>query len=206
MRSEIMIIVGITGNSGCGKSTVCDYLKNMGAYVIDADKLARDITEPYGLAYNDIISEFGEEILTDKGFIDRKKLAALIFSSKEKQLKLQDITHGHILKAMLNEAHSIGEKVKNAVVIFDAPLLFESGLNKKCDWVWVVDSDYENKIARIMNRDSLTETEAKRRLNSQTDPEILKKKADGVIMNNGTEAELYRKTEIMFKEIILTAL
>ncbi|MDR2898858.1 MAG: dephospho-CoA kinase [Clostridiales bacterium] len=201
-----MIIVGITGNSGCGKSTVCDYLKNMGAYVIDADKLARDITEPYGLAYNDIISEFGEEILTDKGFIDRKKLAALIFSSKEKQLKLQDITHGHILKAMLNEAHSIGEKVKNAVVIFDAPLLFESGLNKKCDWVWVVDSDYENKIARIMNRDSLTETEAKRRLNSQTDPEILKKKADGVIMNNGTEAELYRKTEIMFKEIILTAL
>ncbi len=177
-------IIGLTGNSGSGKSTVADILKNEGGYIIDADKIAHENMKLKGCAYSEIISYFGNDILDSDKNIDRKKLGNIVFNNKNKLNKLNEITHKYIIEKIENEIKKNVDSKEYKFVVIDAPLLIETGLNNKVDSVWVVYADFEKRVKRIMIRDNITEEEVKRRFENQLDFEKQKVYADEIILNN----------------------
>ena len=184
-----MRVVGLTGGIGSGKSTVSGILAKLGAKIIDADLVSREIMEKGKEAYNEIVDCFGKEILDKEGNIDRKKLGSIVFSDKEKLKRLNEITHPKIIdkiKKMIEE-----EKDKNKVIVIDAALLIETGLYKLVDEVWLVVVDIDTQIKRVMERDGFSCEEALKRIKSQMPLEEKIKYADFII-NNSKDL---RKTE-----------
>ena len=174
------MIIGVTGPSGAGKSTVTEYLsKNYGYFIIDADKIAREITSKGSKALDEISEEFGKSYITDDGVLDRKKLGTLVFSSKEKLDKLNRITHKYII----DNIKILAKNNKNAVI--DAPLLFETGLEILCDKLILVLCDEKVRIERIMKRDSISYEDAQKRIRSQNNYEDFISKCHIVINNVG---------------------
>jgi dephospho-CoA kinase len=183
------MIIGLTGNSGCGKSRVADIMRDeYGAFVIDADKVGHEVLLRNGKAYAETVAEFGEGILNADGEIDRRKLGGLIFGDESQRGRLMEITHKYIVEEMLNRL----ETARGAYpyVVMDAPLLVEAGLHEKSDAVWLVWAPPEQRLARIIARDRLTEAEAGKRIGSQTGYDELKKYADAVIDNSKGLEEL----------------
>jgi dephospho-CoA kinase len=185
-----MIIIGITGNTGAGKTTVSTIIKNnTNALVIDADELAKSLMEPGKKYYNDVVELFGEEIVLSKpakhkGKINRAKLAKKIFNDDEKRLALNKLTYKHLGKEI---KQIILENKNQEIIVLDVPLLFESGFNKICNYVIVVSADEEAKIDRVKQRDKIHPDQIRKRLSTQKEEEELKQKADFVIKNtNGT--------------------
>ena len=182
-----MIILGITGNSGAGKSTVSTIIKNnTGAFIIDADKILKDMKAPGNDYYNDIVRLFGEDILIknserNKGKIDNKKLSKIIFNDIEKRGELNKLTFKYV-----------GEKTKELIlenkdkdfIILDFPLLYEGNFDKICNYVIGVIADQETKISRIKQRDKVSKEQCETRINSQLDEEKLKQMADFIIDNS----------------------
>ncbi len=184
-------ILGVTGGSGCGKSAFCRELSRLGAYVIDADIVARQIVEKGMPALAEIKTEFGEEYLNSDGTLNRKKLGELVFSSPLKLEKLNKITHKYITE-------EINKKLKEkngGLRIIDAALLFESGLDKICDRTVCVLASRDVRAERIMVRDAISQTAAYSRIEAQQNDEFYKKRADDVIENDGAEAELIAKAQ-----------
>ncbi|MEQ2129838.1 dephospho-CoA kinase [Caldanaerobacter subterraneus KAk] len=184
-----MRVVGLTGGIGSGKSTVSGILAKLGAKIIDADLVSREIMEKGKEAYNEIVDCFGKEILDKEGNIDRKKLGSIVFSDKEKLKRLNEITHPKIIdkiKKMIEE-----EKDKDKVIVIDAALLIETGLYKLVDEVWLVVVDIDTQIRRVMERDGFSCEEALKRIKSQMPLEEKIKYADFII-NNSKDL---RKTE-----------
>ncbi|MDI3518628.1 MAG: dephospho-CoA kinase [Caldanaerobacter sp.] len=184
-----MRVVGLTGGIGSGKSTVSGILAKLGAKIIDADLVSREIMEKGKEAYNEIVDCFGKEILDKEGNIDRKKLGSIVFSDKEKLKRLNEITHPKIIdkiKKMIEE-----EKDKDKVIVIDAALLIETGLYKLVDEVWLVVVDIDTQIKRVMERDGFSYEEALKRIKSQMPLEEKIKYADFII-NNSKDL---RKTE-----------
>lgn len=175
-----MIVLGITGGSGAGKTTAADTLKKEGAYIIDCDKISREITEKDTRAYDEIVSFFGKDILTELGEINRKALGSIVFNDREKLKKLEEITHAAIIAETKNRLKAAKAENKPLVVI-DAPLLTETGLNRLCDKIWLFDADYNTRLSRIAKRDGLSLEAAKSRLRSQTAIDALKPFADEII-------------------------
>ncbi len=158
-----MRVIGITGGSGSGKTSVCTALKAMGYTIIDADKVAREIVEPGQPALEKLVDAFGKEILLADGTLNRKVLAKLAFSETEKLAVLNKVTHQYITE-------TIQERIKCCVTencVIDAPLLYESGLNALCDVIVGITARRDVRFERIQNRDSLTDAEANRRLDAQ---------------------------------------
>jgi dephospho-CoA kinase len=181
-----MIIIGLTGSTGSGKSIVAKCLQEYNMLVIDSDKIAHEIIKKGKPAYNELITIFGQAILEDDLEIDRKKLGKIVFSDKEKLDKLTKCTHKHIIIEIKNiiNSNKYNEAIKGLVI--DAPLLVEAGLHKIVDEVWVVYSEVDMRLARIMNRDHITREQAYNRINSQMKWEELSKYADVIIVNNST--------------------
>lgn len=195
-----MKIIGLTGNSGSGKSTVSEILKKYSCYIIDADKIAHNVMKPKNCAYIDIVDVFGKEILLDNEAIDRKKLGEIVFNDKNSLKKLNEITHKHILKSIQDKINIINSSPQEyKCIIIDAPLLIESGLYKNTDEVWIVYADTKKRIERIKKRDSIDENKIIQRFNNQIDFENLKKYADIVIENNFDDTE---DLEIYLKNIL----
>lgn len=152
LGSPSSIVLGITGGTGSGKSTVCECLKKLGAEIIDADKIARSIVLPGSPVLKSLAESFGGDILLPDGTLDRKALAGKAFSSEENTRLLNSLTHPEIIKEC-NE--KIAEKrSKCSFIVVDAPLLFVSGLDKLCDVTARVDAPAEMRLERIMQRDS----------------------------------------------------
>lgn len=189
-----MKIIGITGGSGTGKSTVAKYLAEMGGYVIDADKIARLVIKKDESAYNETVEHFGSEILSVDGEIDRKKLGNIVFNDQNSLETLNAITHKYILNYINKEISRITENPDTfQFIVIDAPLLIQTGLNMICDSVWVVDSDYGVRVQRVMNRDNISENDTKARFSSQMDFEEARLYADVVIKNNfDNERDFYQ--------------
>jgi len=180
-----MIVIGLTGNSGSGKSVVSNIIKKNNAYIIDADKIAHNIMKKGQSAYNEIVREFGNEILYKDKKINRKALASIVFNNREKLIKLNKITHKYILKAIIKKISSIKRKHKSfSYIVIDAPLLIETGLNKKCNVIWIVNADIEKRIERVIKRDNISREKAIERFKNQTPFEELKKFTDVIIENN----------------------
>lgn len=173
-------VIGVTGTIGTGKSTVLRILEESGAEVIDADRVAHEVMEPGGPAYQAVVEAFGPEILDPDGRVNRRKLGELVFNDRESLARLEQIVHPVVFE-------TIKKRVANTsrpVVVIEAIKLLEAGLSVTiCDEVWVVVADPEVQLARLRER-GVGEAEARRRLAMQTPQAQLVERADVVIDNN----------------------
>lgn len=197
-----MRIVGLTGGIGSGKSTVTDYLISKGFHVLDADKIAREIVMPGSDMLIELSSVFGKEILQEDGSLDRKKLGMMVFSDAEKKETLDRLMHTRILEMIHERILEFREESAHSKVIFiDAALLFETGLSKSTDEIWVIDADDETRIRRIMARDGLQREEILKRIESQMTREEKNSRADVILDNSGEPEALYRQIDELLKRI-----
>jgi dephospho-CoA kinase len=156
-------IIGLTGGSGSGKSTVAAALRSVGALVVDCDKIAHENMAVGGIAYPEIAECFGSEILAPNGEIDRKRLGGIVFNDRAMLERLNAITHRHIIAVVKAAVAS----AKCELVVIDAPLLYQTGLDKLCDEVWVTDAPLDIRLDRIAERDGITREAAMARIKNQ---------------------------------------
>lgn len=183
-----MKILGLCGQSGAGKTTALEALVTLGAVVCDCDKLSRQVMDVGTECTKEVIEVFGEKIAKD-GKIDRRALGELVFFDKCKLEKLTEITHRYIkaeVYHLIDEARRNGERL----FVIDAPLLFESELDKDCDLTLAIVAERKKRLERIMKRDGIDVALAEKRLQSQLDEKELYKRVDEVIVNEGTKEEL----------------
>ena len=177
------MLIGLTGGIASGKSLVAGELKRLGAYLIDADEIAREVVKRGLPAYSEIVKEFGEKILNPDKTINRKELGRIVFSNSELRKRLEQITHPRIRKKIEAEISAIKAKNPKAVIVVDAALLIEGGLYKKMDKVIVVCADEKTQIKRLTERDGLAIEDAKNRIASQMPLKEKRRYADFVIEN-----------------------
>ena len=174
-----MRIIGITGNSGSGKSTVSKMIsENYEAKIIDADKIAKDMTMNNGEYLQAIKQTFGEDVIKDNT-LDRKKLADIVFSNKTEKEKLDSLTFEYVVRRIKEEIKKAQIKSDIKYIVLDVPLLFESKINEVCNYTIGVTAPKIEKIKRICKRDKLSEEKALQRLNSQPDDEFFIQKEQG---------------------------
>lgn len=176
-----MKVIGITGGTGAGKSSLCEELKRCGAKIIDCDVIARRVVEKGEPALAEIKKAFGEEVLTDDGELDRKKMGAIVFSQPQKLECLNSITHKHIFAEMERQ---MSESTEN-IVVLDVPLLFQSDFPFNCDLTVAVVADREERISRIMSRDGIDRKTAEARMANQLTDEEYARLADVCFVNDG---------------------
>ncbi len=181
-------IVGLTGGIGSGKSTVSGFAREMGVPVIDADILAREVLEPEGEAFGEVVDEFGEGILDDTGRLDRAALASVVFSDPAARLRLEELTHPHIVARMRRRVEELSAQGEN-LVILDVPLLYEAGLEEMCDEVWVVFAPESQRIERLELRDGAGMEDIRRRMDAQIPLCDKVERADVVVDNSGSPGE-----------------
>jgi dephospho-CoA kinase len=162
-----MILVGLTGGVATGKSTVAKMFKQCGAVVIDADELAREVVRPGKPAWRAIVNTFGKTVLTADRTIDRQALGAIVFGNRTKLRILERIIHPRVAREQARLTQQAARNDPKAVVIYDVPLLFEVGIDKRVDTIIVVTADRETQIARLKKRNGLSRAEAIRRISSQ---------------------------------------
>jgi dephospho-CoA kinase len=182
------MIIGLTGGIASGKTTVSNILKELGAIIIDADKIAHEVLNKGEKGWKRVVKHFGNRILTDNGEIDRSYLGKIVFSNKDELRLLESITHPLIIEEIKNEIDR-GRKT-GKILVLDAPLLYETGLDRLVDQVWVVYVSKDIQLSRLKRRNGLNKKEAELRIDSQLS---LKKKiemADIVIDNNLSKKEL----------------
>ncbi len=191
------MIAGLTGGIASGKSTVSSIFRSFGVEIADADITAKKISER-----EDVIQEigkiFGKDVLSAEGQIDRVKLKEVVFSDKNKLIQLNNIIHPKVME----EFKKIKENTpKNDIIIFDIPLLFEAGMDKMCDTVILVYADREMQIERIKARDGVSRELAEKIIDAQMSLEDKKEKSDIHIENNGTQEELKKKVEDIYRKL-----
>jgi dephospho-CoA kinase len=201
-----MLIVGLTGGVASGKTVVSQILREEGAYLINADQIARNLVRPHSPAWKELRRVFGDGILDEDGSIHRKKLAAKVFSDPEQRNLLNQILHPRIKEEIEREVKEIGEKDPDGIVVIDAALLVELGDYREMDRLIVVASTKMQQIERLAKRDGLEEEEAQRILCSQMPVEEKLKVADFVIRNDGSLEETKRKAREIFQELKSIAL
>lgn len=182
-------VVGLTGPTGAGKSTVAGIFAGHGIKVIDADRAARDITAPGCYALAELSRAFGSDIIKNDGTLDRRLLASRAFTDEKKHRLLNDITHPFITMSIRRAVKSLSDAGERIAVI-DAPLLFESGIDIICDKTVAVVADSGVRLSRIIERDALEESAAAQRMSVQNSADYYKDLADIIIENNGSLSEL----------------
>lgn len=194
-----MIIIGLTGNIGCGKSSLSTIFIQEGIDIVDADIVARQIFEDKELL-NQVFDTFGSTIKNEDNTLNRKALANIVFNDDKELVKLNNLTHPAIRKKILNEIENLRIQNKK-VVILDAALLIESDYLNHIDKLVLVKCDEKVQIERIKNRDNCTEEEAISRIKSQMSQSEKEKYADYIIDNTGTFDELKEKASILINYI-----
>jgi dephospho-CoA kinase len=184
-----MKIIGLTGGIASGKSTVSKTLKELGAYIIDADETAHSVIEPHRPAWTDIVAAFGADILNPDETINRDKIGQIVFRDHEQLIRLNHITHPRIMESFKDDFQKIKAANPKAVVVLEVPLLYETFMERMCDEVWVVWVDHETQVKRLMERNHYSQEEAERRINSQIPLDEKAHRADVVINNQGSIME-----------------
>lgn len=191
------MIIGLTGGIATGKSEASKIFKKLGCYVIDADKISKQLTSKGSDVLKKIVESFGTDILTKKGSLNRKKLGCLIFNNKGAKLQLERILHVYIIKK-INEI--VAKKYKDFDIIIDAPLLFEVGLDRICDKVVVIYATHSLQLKRFMKRDKLTKMEAEQRISVQMPIEEKMMLATIVIDNSFTFKDLNKNIKQVYSK------
>lgn len=200
-----MLKVGLTGGIASGKSTVAEAFARLGAKVLDADKVAREVVLPGQPAWRKLQQAFGPEFFLPDGEVNRSKLRRLVFADPEERSKLNAIVHPEVMKEINCRFEQLTTSAPDAVVVVDVPLLLEVGVAHRFDRVIVVYVTKSIQIERLRQRDGLSLEEARRALSTQM---VLNKKveqADYVIDNSGTRAETQAQVEEVWAELIKLA-
>ena len=192
--------IGLTGGIAAGKSMVSELLAKLGAWILDADAISREVVEPGTEGLKAVAAEFGEKVLLPDGTLDRRALGAEVFGDPQKLERLNGILHPIIKAEMLRRAAEIEEQHPEDIVIFDVPLLIESGWQDVADEVWLVSAPVEQRIRRIAMRDGLDEKQAMERISAQMTDEQKAKYADVIINNGGSIQELEERVTKLYAE------
>ncbi len=184
-----MLVIGLTGSIGTGKSEAARQLEVLGASVISADQVGHEAYTPHTEAWEQVVAAFGEEILREDGEIDRHKLGDLVFADTAQLDKLNEIMHPRLARMVANKIETLRAQGVDVVVV-EAALLFEAGWDSLVEEVWVTDSPEEMVIERLKKRNGLSEEEARKRISSQMDRSKRLEKADAIIDNSGDMAGL----------------
>jgi dephospho-CoA kinase len=191
------MVIGVTGGSGSGKSFFCKEAKKLGFHIIDADGIGHKVLLRGNPAYDEVVGFFGKEILSENDEINRKRLGEIVFSSKDKLQKLNSITHFRISEKI----DEIIQENKDKNILIDAALLFESGMDAKCDKVIAILAPKDVRIKRIMERDGLIYEKALKRINSQSSDEFYRLRADFVLQNDGRPESFARQAVALLEEV-----
>lgn len=199
-----MKVIALTGGIGSGKSRVARLLGELGAAVISADEIAREVTAPGTPAHRAVVEAFGPEVLLADGSLDRRALAARVFADEEARRRLEAITHPEIRREMARrlEALRSGSPPPPAAVL-EIPLLFETGRQHEFDEVWVVWAPREARISRVMARDGVRREDVEARMRAQLPLEEKVKLADVVIDNGGGWEETVRQVRDAWRRRVL---
>ena len=189
-------VAALTGRSGSGKSYASEYLRAKGIPSVDGDVVAREVVRPGEKCLQELVREFGSQILQADGTLNRHLLGDICFSDRRKKEKLDAITHPHIIERTTEYFARLKEAGYRYCLV-EAAAVVESGLYFVCDRLIMITSDRESQIARIIERDGLTEKQAKTRLDAQIREEELRNLCDLVIENNGTLEEFNRKLDAL---------
>ena len=195
-----MKIIGLTGGIGSGKSTVSGFLAEMGAIILDADKLGHEALKPGDDIWRQVVTAFGEQITAANGGIDREKLGKIVFGNSEARERLNRIMHPpmyHIAKAQLEEYRQQG----TGVIVLEAPLLIEAGWTSLVNEVWVTTAPEATVLERLRKRTGLSEQESLARIHSQLPSEERIKHADAVIDTDCSLDELKAKVKKLWSEL-----
>ncbi|MGN6412590.1 dephospho-CoA kinase [Flexivirga sp.] len=192
-----MLYVGLSGGIGSGKSTVSKKLLALGAVVIDADRLAREVVEPGSAGLAEIVERFGEQLLRPDGSLDRPALAAVVFADESARRDLEAITHPRI-RALTASRHA--QAPREAIVVHDMPLLVEGGLAPDYHLTVIVDTAQQTRVQRIMRDRGMTHDAALARVSSQATDEQRYAAADILLDNNGNAEQLLDRVESLWQE------
>lgn len=193
-----MLKIGLTGGIGSGKSSVSLLFKNWGAYIFDADSVAKEILKNNETTQNEIIAEFGTDVLNKENKIEKSKLARIGFQDEDHQLRLNAIIHPYVFSYIDSEFDNVLELGKHEVFCVDAALIYESGADTHMDYTIVVTSHLKLRIERVMKSGLLTREEFMKRVDLQWPDEDKVHMADYVIHNNSTEDDLIRESKKVF--------
>ena len=196
-----MLVVGITGGIGSGKSAVTDYLGTLGITVVDADKVARVVVEPGTSGLAAITEHFGMDVLLANGGLDRAALRKIVFDNHNERKVLEEITHPRIRDEIIRQLSA----ASSPYVVLSSPLLLESGQNTLADYVVVVDVPEEVQLKRTMARDDNSEALVKQIMAAQLDRQTRLSRADASIMNDTSLQELYERVEALHEDLLLKA-
>ena len=196
--------VGLTGGMASGKTTVSQLFRAWGAFVADADDISRRALDPGMRCYDQTVAAFGRGILLPDGAVDRKKVAGIVFSDPDALAVLNGIIHPYVRETIRADSERAYVEAPDRLIIWDVPLLFETGYEKEVARTVVVTARQSLRIQRIVDRDGSTKAAALRRIRAQMPDREKIRRADIVIRNNGSLAELEQRTRNVFDELMET--
>ncbi|MBA64314.1 MAG: dephospho-CoA kinase [Candidatus Marinimicrobia bacterium] len=197
-----MLKVGLTGGMGSGKSVVSTFFKDWGAYIFDADTIAKNILNTNKIAQNEIIAEFGTDVIDINGNINKKKLGRVAFLNDNNQLKLNTIIHPYVFEEIDLCFQSVLQKGAHKIFVVDAALIYESGADAHMDYVLVVTSHLKLRTERVMNRGGISREDFLKRIDLQWSEKDKVEMADYVIHNNSTKEELKKEVKNIYKLLV----
>jgi dephospho-CoA kinase len=193
-----VIKVALTGGIGSGKSAAGDFFEDLGAVVVDADQLSRDVIERGTDGFDELVATFGDEILTN-GILDRSKLGQIVFADPKARKKLEEIIHPRVAEAF---EEIVEESPADAVIVYQIPILVETKGQDRFDYIITVEATLENRTARLKNR-GLKGYEIEARLKAQASDAERAAIADAVFNNDGDLDQLLRQVENIYEDILL---
>lgn len=196
-----MLVAGLTGSIATGKSTVSGILKELGAFIVDADRAAHEVVLPGTKAFNEIVRIFGKEILQKSGEIDRERLGRIIFNDSAMRSILEEVVHPEVVHSMDEQIRSIKSGFPDAVVILDVPLLIETGMHKGVGEVIVVYCPEDMQITRLMVRDKISREDALAKIRSQISIEEKRRYATLLIDNSASKDNTRIKVEDLYDRL-----
>ena len=197
-----MLRVGLTGGIASGKSAVSKIFARLGAKVLDADEVAREVVQPGQPAWTKLRQAFSQEFFHPDGRVRRSKLRKLVFADPSKRRELNAIVHPEVMREINRRTEQSSPAVQDAVVVVDVPLLLEVGMAHRFDKVIVVYVSEKVQIRRLKERDGISEAEAKQALNAQIPLSSKLEQADYVIDNSGSPEETRRQVEKVWQELV----
>ncbi|MFI5400591.1 MAG: dephospho-CoA kinase [SAR324 cluster bacterium] len=198
-------VIGLTGGIASGKTTVAARLAELGAAIIDADRIGHDILAPGAPAYRPVLEAFGPDILAPDGAIDRRKLGARVFADPARLERLNGISHPIMARRMAEEIAALRARLpahRPPLIVLDAAILLEAGWDRLCDSVWTVEAPPDAALARLVARNGLTEEQARLRLNAQWSNAERAGRAQRVIANSGTIDALRDAVSLLWREAV----
>ena len=197
-----MLKVGLTGGMGTGKSTASDIFRKLGAFIFDADKEAKLLLDTSKSIQNELITEFGTDILNSENKIDRTKLARVSFQDEDHQFKLNSIIHPHIFDKIDESFEKNFLQKKYPILIVDGALIFESGLHTHLDYIITITANMKFRMSRILKNTMLTREDIVRRIELQWRDDEKIRLSDFTIPNNGTEKELKAQIQKVYAKLV----